>query len=540
MRRDRWYLARLLWVIIIVVVAAGPLLMPLFELLGAPTAWRAWLEVDRIFVLLLHTLGIALGSSLLALLLGCPTAFLLARTSLACRIVWIILICLALFIPLPMQLSGWYLVLQKGGAPLPALWSIEARWLGTMLLHACIGLPWVILIVSLGLLWVEPELEEEMLLYSSFSRVFRHVLLPRLWPCISLAILIVSWPAWHEITVTDFFKVRTLAEEVYLQLNGGSMEDAPRALAVALPWTMLLMLFTGWMMQCWQKQLPAVWPSLAKQRRLHLGQRQWLAQLWMLALISFLVLIPIVGLILRAGMEYGTEPHWSAYSLLVRMKHSIKQTTSPLGQSLLMATIAGGITAFSTLLLVWLSRNSSRIQQTSWWLAAALWAMPGPLLGLGLLSYIQWLIQLPGGSILSPWLYSEPSPVPNIWIACLRFFPLVWLILWPMAMLLPRRLEETSWLEGATPWERFCLHYWPVLWKPALVLMLGVTLLTLGEISASKLVTTPGFLPLSHHLFQLIHAGADTEVAAISLTLLLPALTCAAGCLMINLIRQWK
>jgi ABC-type Fe3+ transport system permease subunit len=130
--------------------------------------------------------------------------------------------------------------------------------------------------------------------------------------------------------------------------------------------------------------------------------------------------------------------------------------------------------------------------------------------------------------------------VPNIWIACLRFFPLVWLVLWPMAMLLPKRLEEASWLEGATPWERFCLHYWPVLWKPGLVLMLGVTLLTLGEISASKLVTTPGFLPLSHHLFQVIHAGADTEVAAISLTLLLPALTCAVGCLVVSLIRSWK
>lgn len=222
------------------------------------------------------------------------------------------------------------------------------------------------------------------------------------------------------------------------------------------------------------------------------------------------------------------------------MKQSINQHTSPLGQSLWMATIAGGITAFSTLLLVWLARNSFRIQQSSWWLAAAFWAMPGPLLGLGLLSFIQFLIQLPGGSLLSSWLYGEPSPVPNIWIAWLRFFPLVWLMLWPIAMLLPRRLEEACWLEGASPWERFCLHYWPVLWKPALVLMLGGTLLTLGEISASKLVTTPGFLPLSHHVFQLIHAGADTEVAALSLTLLLPALFVAMASLVYYLIRLRK
>lgn len=540
MRRDRWFTARLIWVITILVIAVGPLLFPIIELLGVPSAWRAWFEADRLLELLLNTLGIALGSSFIALLLGCPTAFLLARTSIACRSVWIIVLGLALFLPLPMLLSGWYLVMQKCGAPLPALWSMEARWMGTLFMHACIGLPWVVLIISLGLLWVEPELEEEMLLYSSFGRVFRHVLLPRLWPCVSLSILMVSWPAWHEITVTDFFKVRTLAEEVYLQLNGGSMEDAPRALAVALPWTVLLMLFTGWHMQRWQKQLPAVGPSLARQRRLPLRHMQWLAQLWMLLLVSLLILIPLAGLILRAGMEYGTEPSWSAISLLTRMKQSINQHTSPLGQSLWMATIAGGITAFSTLLLVWLARNSFRIQQSSWWLAAALWAMPGPLLGLGLLSFIQFLIQLPGGSLLSSWLYGEPSPVPNIWIAWLRFFPLVWLVLWPIAMLLPRRLEEACWLEGASPWERFCLHYWPVLWKPALVLMLGGTLLTLGEISASKLVTTPGFLPLSHHVFQLIHAGADTEVAALSLTLLLPALFVAMASLVYYLIRLRK
>jgi ABC-type Fe3+ transport system permease subunit len=152
---------------------------------------------------------------------------------------------------------------------------------------------------------------------------------------------------------------------------------------------------------------------------------------------------------------------------------------------------------------------------------AALWAIPGPILGHGLLSYIMMLIKIPG---FSSWLYAEPSPAPNIWVAWLRFAPLVWLVLWPLATLFPRQLEEASKLDGATPWKQFQLHYWPRLWKPTMLLWLAVTLLTLGEISASTLVTTVGFLPLSHHLFQLIHAGADTKVAATALVMVLPVL----------------
>ena len=169
---------------------------------------------------------------------------------------------------------------------------------------------------------------------------------------------------------------------------------------------------------------------------------------------------------------------------------------------------------------------------------AILWSMPGPLLGLGLLSLIQLLIQWPGGGWLSPWLYSAPSPVPNIWVCTLRFLPLAWLALWPIARQMPQYLEEAAWLEGASPWQRFQLHYWPRLWKPGLAIMLGIALLALGEISASKLVTTPGYLPLSHHVFQQLHAGADTEVAALSLVLLMPGLLSVAGLLLWKLPRR--
>ena len=119
--------------------------------------------------------------------------------------------------------------------------------------------------------------------------------------------------------------------------------------------------------------------------------------------------------------------------------------------------------------------------------------------------------------------------MPNIWSGFLRFLPLAWLALWPIARTLPKEWDEAAWVDGASPWQRFWVLFFPMLIRPTWGIAIGVALLALGEISASKLITTPGYLPLSQHLFQQLHAGADSEVAALSLTLLLPAMLSRFG-----------
>lgn len=508
-----------------------PICLPIIELLMAPVAWKVWLEWDRIAELVSNTLVVAAGSCLLAIPPGIVTAIVIARTNLAGRSVWILLLGIGLFIPLPMLVSGWYLVAQSFGAAMPALWPFETRLLGAMIVHGLMGLPWAVLVIALGLLWIEPELEEEMLLYSSFTTVFRRIILPRCWPFLGMAVLLVSWPTWHEIIVTDFFKVRTIAEEVYLQLNDGSQEEAPRAVAAVLPWCLLMMIATYFILRVWQRQCPASWPSNTRQRSYPLGRWQFVAQCWMLLVVGLLVLLPCIGLVFRAGSNYTGEAGraWSFNLLNSRVGNVIIYQSGMLMQSLSVSAITGMITAFFVLILVWLARNSRRLETLFWWSAAMLWSMPGPLIGLGLLSLIQLLLHSTGSFYWAKWLYREPSPVPNIWSGSLRFLPLAWLALWPIARMLPKAWDELAWLDGASPWRRFRVLVFPRLIMPTWCIALGVALLALGEISASKLVTTPGYLPLSHHLFQQLHAGADSEVAALSLTLMLPALISAAG-----------
>jgi iron(III) transport system permease protein len=544
-REPGWFVWRLSTLILGGLLILLPVILPLFELLRSPSAWKVWAEYDRMAEVVMNTLIIASVSSLLAITLGLITSIILVRTSLLGRWVWGVLLGVGLFIPLPMLMSGWYLVAQMFGASMPALWSYEARMIGTFVIHGLMGLPWAILVLSLGLLWIEPELEEEMLLYASFTTVLRRVILPRCWPFLGMAVLLVSWPTWHEVAVTDFFKVRTIAEEVYLQLNDGSLDEAPRAMAAVFPWCLLIMLATVYIMRKWRRQCPRNWPSNARQPRYALGSWQVMALLWMGFIVSLLVLIPCIGLIMRAGMDYsgGAGYVWSLGLALKRVGMVITNLSGILLHSLSISAVTGILTAFTVLVLLWLARGSQRLESLFWWCGALLWSMPGPLIGLGLLSLIQLLMQSPGGAFWSAWLYSEPSPIPNIWSGYLRFLPLAWLALWPMACLLPKEWDETAWLDGASPWRRFRELFFPHLVMPTWGIALGIALLALGEISASKLITTPGYLPLSHHLFQQLHAGADSEVAALSLTLLMPLLISAAGVgifLAINHRQIWK
>jgi iron(III) transport system permease protein len=516
-----WQLAAL---ILGTVFILWPMLAPLAELWSQPGGWSVWSEGGRVSVRLLNTLLVMIGSVLLALAMGGLAALLLTRTDIPFRRGWVLLLGLSFFIPLPLYTCGWSLIIQFANEPIPAFWKYDwQRLLAAVWLHGQIGVPWAALIIGLGLHWVEPELEETALLEGTYRSVLRRVIWPRCRPFIGLAALAVAWTTWHEFTVTDFVKVNTLAEEVYLQLNSGR-EEAARAVAIALPACVLVALLCRCALGAWRRNCPPRWPGTIARRRLSLGKSQWLALLTLLLITFCLVLVPLGGLIVKAGMVYAPNhaPSWSIVTLVDRVGSSVLTNHEMLVQSVVVAIATGLLTSVTVLALIWLTRPLPRAEGFVWTMAAVLWSIPGPVLGLGLLTVIQTLIELPGARWLSPWLYSEPSPVPYVWAAWLRLLPLAWAAAWPIARLIPPAWEELAILDGAGPGRILRGIYWPSLARPLLWLALAVAVLSLGEISASKLIVIPGYTPLAHHIFQQLHSGMDTEVAALSLTLMLP------------------
>ncbi|MBV9126361.1 MAG: ABC transporter permease subunit [Planctomycetes bacterium] len=194
-------------------------------------------------------------------------------------------------------------------------------------------------------------------------------------------------------------------------------------------------------------------------------------------------------------------------------------------QSLLLAAVAGTLAAGLGLVLCWLMTGRRWFQVVVLTLLAADWAMPGPVVGFGLKETISKLLNFLRSDPAHPdpvaiALWYGPSPLPILWVYLLRFLPCAVALLWPVVRLLPREWHETALLEGASPWQDFRRVTLPLLLPVTLRATLAVAILALGEISASKLVETPGSQTFAQEIFDRMHYGVENDLAACCLVLL--------------------
>jgi iron(III) transport system permease protein len=97
-------------------------------------------------------------------------------------------------------------------------------WRAAVWVHALAAVPWVVLIVGASLRAVEAEIEEDAATCATPQKVMWHVSIRRAAPAIVLAGVWVAIMTTTEISVTDFFQVRTFAEEVYTQSALGTFD----------------------------------------------------------------------------------------------------------------------------------------------------------------------------------------------------------------------------------------------------------------------------------------------------------------------------
>jgi ABC-type Fe3+ transport system permease subunit len=127
-----------------------------------------------------------------------------------------------------------------------------------------------------------------------------------------------------------------------------------------------------------------------------------------------------------------------------------------------------------------------------------------------------------GPGVLARVLYYGPSPVPVpvLWAYLLRFFPCAVVVLWPVVRLVPRDLREAARVDGAGPAQELRYVIGPLTLPALLRAGLVVAVLALGELSAGKLVETPGSQTFAHEVFTQMHYGVTNDLAAFCLILL--------------------
>jgi len=524
---------------LLVLLIGLPLASSFRDALASPGAWHVWDDGGRLLGLARNTLLLVACTLALALPAGIVGAVLLYRTDLPFRGFFRFVALLTLFVPLPLFASGWQAALGSGGWLPAAFWgppsasdpdvspSTGLVWKtwghglnAAVWIHAVAALPWVVLLVGQGLCWVERDLEEEALTFTNPWRVLGRVTLRRSLAAVGGAALWVTLQTATEITVTDMFQVRTFGEEVYTQFVAPDTVDAvARAVVAALPSvlaTAALVLAAAWW---WERKLPPLETLATAPYVYRLGRARWPCFVALAVVVGVLAGVPVNGLVWKLGLA-GNPRHWSFTVAAEHLDKVLRVRGRLVAESLALAGLAGLVTGTLALLTCWLAVGTRWFHAAVLLLIAAAWARPGPIVGLGLKGAINHLLPSERGGVLERVLYLGPSPAPALWAYLLRFFPCAIAVLWPVVRLLPRDLREAARVDGAGPAQELRYVVGPLTFPAFLRAGLVVAVLALGELSAGKLVETPGSQTFAHEVFTQMHYGVTNDLAAFCLILL--------------------
>src|SRR4051794_15205508 len=204
------------------------LLISLLALVLA-TLWHLDPRVGRLW---LNSARLASLTCLIALPLGTFLAAGIFKSDVPGRRIAALLLVGMLFVPLYLVTGAWDAGFGVQGwhtlstNPHLAREPWLAGWRAAVWVHALAVVPWVVLIVGASLRAVEAEIEEDAATCATPQKVMWYVSIRRAAPAIAVAGIWIAIMTTTEISVTDFFQVRTFAEEVYTQAALGTFDTS--------------------------------------------------------------------------------------------------------------------------------------------------------------------------------------------------------------------------------------------------------------------------------------------------------------------------
>jgi iron(III) transport system permease protein len=405
--------------------------------------------------------------------------------------------------------------------------------------------PWIALLVATAIGDIARELEEEALMHGPPGRVIWRVTLRHAMAGVIMASLWITAVCASEITVTDLFQIRSIAEEVYTAASLGeltgtpvdgqpgeysnSAQDVPMWPGAAML-GVLVVTAMGTM-----GRLLTTHASVSSPWRWQLTGGRWLATGVGWLLVVLLAGIPLASMAWKAGTQVErVGDHyvrsWSGTKLAHELAASPGKHRREWGWSVILGgTVALVATSCGTLLAWALRKRWLPVVPVAILLAFG-FGLPGPVLGVWLIRWLNW----PDDSALSffTWCYDETLLAPLL-AQTIRALPLVTFLLWTQMVSVPQDLLDNAASEGAGNWSQLARVVLPMRWAGVLAATCVAFVLAIGELAATVLVVPPGVSTLSIRIFGLLHYGAEDQVAALCLVLwlLTSLLTVGAVCL---------
>ncbi len=503
-RRARpWVLIGLsLGIVALVLLPIGYLLVRALE--AGPDAWAALLR-PRTLRVVTNSIGLALATALLSVLIAAPLAWLTVCVDIPGRRFWTIATALPLAVP--SYINGFAIIvvlgpvglLQQMLAPLgverlPPVYGFG----GAVLALTLSSYPYVLLNTRAALQRCDPAVEDAARsMGDSPWCVFWRILLPQVRPAIAIGALLAALYSLSDFGAVSLLQFETFTRSIYVQYRGSFDRSGAALLALVLIVLTLSLIGIEQLIRG-RPSISRTTCAVARPRRLaDIGPWRWLAAL-------YAALLTLLGI----GMPLLALSYWLIRGLL--NGQTLDVLWSPMTNSLLAAGSAAVLTVVAAIPIALLAaRFPSRLSRLLDAAAYTGYALPGIVVALALVFF---------GANYAPWLY-QTLPMLLFGLA-IRFLPQAIGSLRTTLQQMNPRVEDAARSLGRSPLTVFAGVTLPLLTPGILSAAALVFLTSIKELPTTLLLSPTGFPTLATMIWSATSEAMFTQAAAPALVLL--------------------
>jgi iron(III) transport system permease protein len=476
------------------------------------------------------TLSYATGSSLVAIVLGVSSAWLVARTNAPFRQVAFVGAFLSMAAPVIIKGIGWILLLGPNQGVfnnwLRALFAIEAVPLdlftlgGMIFIEGVLWTPIVFLLTLPPLISMDPALEEAAATSGArFYQTVRMVTLPLARPSIFAVLLLtfirslesfevpllIGTPGGLHTFTTAIFET---IHQGFLPRYGEASAYATLLILVVIPPLVLYYRFTRE-----SQKYATVTGKGYRPSQIDLGWWRIPCGLWLLIIPAALA-APLLILLWSSFLPIYTAPTWADFGRMTFENYwsvwNRVDTMSGLWNSTLVATASSTVTAAFTFVLAWIViRRTESVKWVLDFIASLPLVFPGIVLGIAVLIQFLELRFIP--------IYG------TIWILVfaflIKYLPYGMRFCHAGILAVHQELEECARISGARTFRVLWAIVLPLTLPAVVAIWLYVFLHTIRDLSVAILLSGPENQVVSVVILDLWDNGEIPELGALSVVL---------------------
>ncbi len=407
---------------------------------------------------------------------------------------------------------GWLSMTQVGAGGYTGLWGLFNGLVACSWIHGIFGSSLVALATWYGTATVPETVIQQSRLERGPIATWWRVRLAAAMPWVSTAMLATAAIAATEMTVADLYGYRTLADRFYLQyIVDPTVASVARTLAIPV-------LLAGAILYTCFSRIDATQVSQTDTNSMGLvaPPRQfiaWIAGLLTLFIAAVVVVIPLSGIIIKAGHEVVVIDSqrtisWSLTQFSRNISASPTTFAAEYQWTLCIAAVTGCVAAGSGWFFVAAGRAFRKLGSLMDFVSIVMVLIPGPIVGVTIVLFFQ--RDVPGFR----YLYHQ-SLLPLVMGLLVRALPVSY---WMM------RARYRGLGENVLDAARLEMSWWQRLWcidrklvtHTLLAAFVGAAIVASGDVPVMLPIIPPGVTMVGTRLFEQLHSGARYQEASLA------------------------